>query len=201
MIKKQRIDPEGSLKAGVGSPPTTIVGGQRRRGLHQEAFIPVGIERALYLAATDAGFRTALLERRAEAARLAGLGLTETEASVLDQQEAASLEAAIDRLRPADRDRRQLLRVVAASFVSVAAGTASGGCVPHDVVTPQDAGGNLADVPVFHDVVTPLDGGGHLADVPVFSDVGPVPDAQPTLDASAPDAASSPPDSGVDGGR
>jgi hypothetical protein len=116
------------------------------------------------------------------AVRRAVLHLTDTEALVLDELPATMLGEAIDRLCPADRDRRQLLQVVAASFVSVAAGTAGGpGCTIDGYRVPDD--GHWRDARVPHDIES-LSCDGIVPDIPEIPDVLPLDDARPTSDAS-----------------
>ena len=117
---KQRQDQRGSA-----SP--TIVGGQPSRR-PTAVQVPVGVERALYLAAVDGDFRTRLLRDRDAAALAAGLRLRGSEAATLRHAPAAQLAAAIDRLDTsvANLERRGFMQAVAATAVAVAAGAAVG---------------------------------------------------------------------------
>jgi hypothetical protein len=110
---------------------TTIVGGQPpgrpRRALQD---VPVGLERVLFLAATDAGFRQALLRKRDAAADERGLPLLESERTALKVASPGQLEAAIRGLDVSapSLERRGFMRSVAASAVTLAAVNALSGC-------------------------------------------------------------------------
>jgi hypothetical protein len=113
------------------SAGTTIVGGQppghKRRSLVN---VPVGVEKVLYAAAIDRGFRQALLGDREQALRSRDFGLRDSELAMLRLTPAAQLEAAIDALdvSPRNLERRQFMRAVAVAVTTIAAGEALGGC-------------------------------------------------------------------------
>ena len=99
-------------------------------------------------------------------------------ALVLDRQPEKALRAAIDRLLPEDHGRRRFMKVVASSFVSVAAGTATEGCdgpksedldstVPHDVGQHMSVDGCVPDVRYWEDAEPQYDG--PEPDAPVVS--------------------------------
>jgi hypothetical protein len=85
--------------------------------------VSVGVERALYLAATEPTFRAALLEDRRSAISERGLGLGSGELAILENVPAATLESMIDAIRVEDHGRRDFMVAVAA--VSVGAGAAT----------------------------------------------------------------------------
>jgi hypothetical protein len=113
------------------APGTTIVGGQpdgkRRKGV---VSVPVGLEQLLIAAAVDADFRRELIRDRERAATRRGLELTGSERSVLAVAPDAQLEAMIDRLDTSEKnlERREFLRAVAATAVTLAAGTGLEAC-------------------------------------------------------------------------
>jgi hypothetical protein len=113
------------------APGTTIVGGQpdgqRRKGVQS---VPVGLEQLLITAAVDPDFRRELVRDRVEAATRRGLELTESERSVLSIAPAPQLETMIDRIDTSEQNlkRRKFLRAVAATVVTLAAGTGIGAC-------------------------------------------------------------------------
>ncbi len=89
--------------------------------------VPVGVERVLYGAASDPGFRAALLKDRGAA--LAGMGLEVSERAVLENVPEASLVAMIDAIRVDEHGRRDFMMTVAAVSVGAGAATAAlSGC-------------------------------------------------------------------------
>ncbi len=99
--------------------------------------VPVGIERVLYLAATDQTFRAAL-EADAEAAVAArGLNLRPSELGMLRAVPLDQLLASAGHMdaSPENLQRRSFLRAVAASAVTVAAADVVAGCSDEDVST------------------------------------------------------------------
>jgi hypothetical protein len=95
------------------------------------ALAPVGIDRLLRLAAVDASFRDALLERRSAVARYASVELTPTEAAILDSVPAAQLEMMAAQVPPQPLERRGFLKGVAAAAV-VLLGGATASAAPGD---------------------------------------------------------------------
>ena len=96
--------------------------------------IPVGMERVLYLAATDRAFFAALFADRAAAVEAYGMVLRDTERSMLESIPVAQLRSAIAGLdsSPKNLRRRTFMAAVAASAATVAAaGTL--GCGDDDV--------------------------------------------------------------------
>jgi hypothetical protein len=131
------------------SPGTTIVGGQpdgqRRKGV---VSVPVGMEQLLLTAALDAEFRAELIRDRAQAAERRGLELTSSERSVLAIAPDDQLETMIDRIDTSEQNlaKRKFMRAVAATVVTLAAGTGLGACGgPED----KQAAGNETGAP-FH---------------------------------------------------
>jgi hypothetical protein len=116
---------------GDAAPGTTIVGGQpdgqRRRGV---VSVPVGLEQLLIAAAVDADFRRELIRDRERSATRRGLELTGSERAVLAVAPDAQLEAMIDRIDTSQKnlERRAFLRAVAATAVTLAAGSGLEAC-------------------------------------------------------------------------
>ncbi|MCK9459455.1 MAG: hypothetical protein M0R80_07445 [Proteobacteria bacterium] len=128
---------------GDAAAGTTIVGGQpseTRRGARQR--VPIGLERALYAAAAEPGFRAELLGEREAALSARGIELTASERAVLRHLPGAQLEAMIDRLDVSQENlrRRGFMRAVASSVITLAAGTALGACSA-PASEPQAQGG------------------------------------------------------------
>ena len=192
---------------------TTIVGGQPPRRKHVTVNVPVGVERALFLAAGDAQFCEALLRDRDQAVRARGLELRDSEALLLRAAPEAQLRAFVESLdvTPANVERRAFLGAVAASAAAVAAGGALSGCSdddngggdkqsdggPTDVkVKPEGYAADMGirdTLPV--DVKSAADKGGILPDtvpqdIPVsYPDMGVQPDTVPQdIPVSYPDA-------------
>jgi len=94
--------------------------------------VPVGLEQLLFRAAADPELRAELVRDRAAAAERWGLALTASERSVLAIAPDDQLEAMIDRLDTSEQNlkKRKFMRAVAATAVTLAAGTglAAGGC-------------------------------------------------------------------------
>lgn len=113
------------------APGTTIVGGQpdgqRRKGM---VSVPVGLEQLLIVAAGDPRFRQELIRDRERAAVRRGLALTDSERAVLGSAPAEQLEAMIQRIDTSEKnlERREFLRAVAATAVTLAAGTGLEAC-------------------------------------------------------------------------
>ena len=130
---------------------TTIVGGQPPRRQHVRVNVPVGVERALFLAAGEPEFKAALLQDRDLAARARGVRLRPSEEAMLRVAPAAQLEAAIARLdtSPPNVQRRRFMQAVAVSAAALAAGGATG-CgddteVPLDGKVQSDSAGVRVD--------------------------------------------------------
>ena len=184
MVKRFQIEEDGRVAADPESPLTTIVGGQPQRGLRQKVRIPVGIERVLYLAAQDEEFRARLAEDREAAVAEAGLKLTATEAMVLKSLPAGALEQVIDRVSLPDHGRRRFMKAVAASFVTLAAGSALGGC-------PKNGSDSGTDSGIETDAGwTGSDAGGALPDSGIDYDSGGEGPAGILPDSGDPDAGS-----------
>ncbi|MBW2276173.1 MAG: hypothetical protein JRF63_01705 [Deltaproteobacteria bacterium] len=101
--------------------------GRRRKGTIS---VPVGLEQLLYTAAKDAELRAELIRDRNEAAARRGLELTASERSVLAIAPDDQLEAMIDRIDTSEHNlkKRGFMRAVAATAVTLAAGTGLGAC-------------------------------------------------------------------------
>jgi hypothetical protein len=125
----------GQLRADEAGTGTTIVGGQPPgRGRSLPAGLPVGVEKVLYTAATDAAFREALLEDRAGAVRSKGLELRDTELSLLKTVPDAQLQAIIDGMdvSPENLERRGFLKTVAVATATVVAAESLAACGDDD---------------------------------------------------------------------
>lgn len=113
------------------APGVTIVGGQPPRGTRRlPGGVPVGIERALYLAASDESFCRDLLRDRADAAQRHGFDLTASERAMLSMVPEAQLLATIRRMDISEEnvERRTFMRAVAAGALAVTAAEAFTGC-------------------------------------------------------------------------
>ena len=111
--------------------------GDKRKPLQRRRFtvdVPAGIERVLYLAATDPQFRQELMQDRAGAAEKAGLRLQDSERAILQHAPARQLDGFIDSLdtSPHNVQRRTFMKAVAASTAGLAAAGAVGGCSGDD---------------------------------------------------------------------
>jgi len=126
---------------------------RRKRSLQ----VPVGVEKLLYLAARDEGFKQRLLEDRAAALAESGVKLRPSEAAVLGAIDATSLDAMIAGIVPTNPRRRKFMGLVAVAATSLAAGTAVISCdgASGDVLTK----GSTADTDVDGDTDTDQDGG------------------------------------------
>jgi hypothetical protein len=147
-------EPVGNVDGAQG---LTIVGGQpsrrqrRRRSLQG---VPVGVEKVIYLAAADPAFHRALVEDLDAALTSRELQLRPSELAMLRAISSAQLDAAIASVdvRPENVQRRQFLRAVAVSAVTLAAGGAAGcdnsssppvdGSIGYEVMAGMD-GGNV----------------------------------------------------------
>ncbi len=126
------------------SPGTTIVGGQpdgqRREGLQA---VPVGLEQILFAAATEQSFREELLDDREGAVARRGFKLVETERSILAAAPKGQLETMISRIDTSrsNLQRRDFMRAVAATLVTLAAGTTLSACSKADEAAQQGTQG------------------------------------------------------------
>ena len=121
----------------------TIVGGRPLKRRDMKMSIPAGIEKTLYKASIDAGFREQLFEDRFGTIEDHGLHLTELERRMLEAIPDSRLDAIISQIRPAQHGKRKFMKAVATAVVTLAAGTGaavSGGCKP-------PAGGVVEDPP------------------------------------------------------
>ncbi len=114
--------------------------------------ISIGLERVLYLAATQRTFRNVLGCDRKEALRSWGIDLTPSEQALLDSIPDDTLQTMIDAVRPADTKRRRFMQAVAA------ASAASVGVVEIACDTPA-ATGVRPDYDADVDAEVPTDGG------------------------------------------
>jgi hypothetical protein len=136
---------------------TTIVGGQPRKKSTFRMTVTVGLERLLYFASLNTRFRAALAADRNTAMKAAGLKLSDGEASVLASIDADTLDTMITAVRPQSRPLRPFLRSVAATFVTLATGSAQVGCempVATGIGPDQDFGndpGTTQDVGLLPD--------------------------------------------------
>jgi hypothetical protein len=143
----------GQLRADEAGVGTTIVGGQplgRGRSLPPGG-LPVGVEKLLYIAATDQGFREALLNDREGAIDARGLSLRPSERSLLRSVPEAQLLSIIDGIdvSPENLARRGFLKTVAVATATVIAAEGLVAC--GDDATPA---GIQPDMPP-----SPKDGG------------------------------------------
>jgi len=129
------------------------------------ARVPIGIEKVLYLAATNASFRRRLTEDRAGAVAAAKVRLTEAERATLLAVPTRALETMIDGIRPAEHGKRRFMRTIAGATVSLAASVAAEGCID---ATPA---GIQSDIPGPDDAAAVEDGGGDEVDVALPTEV------------------------------
>lgn len=127
------------------APNRTIEGDQSWRARRKrEAELPVRLEQLLYLAAKDEVVKADLLADREETLERLGIRLRPSEAKTLQSVSDAALKAMIERIRPNNPKRRGIMKMVAATAATLAAGTvvvSSGGCT-------ESAGGVGPDVNV-----------------------------------------------------
>ena len=122
-------------------PHLTIVGGQPERAPRKRQIeVPVGLEQLLYLAARDEALKADLLADRNGTVERLGVKLRPTEATTLDSVSDAALRAMIERILPDNPKRRKIMRLVAATATSLAAGTAVISCDEADRTAGVDAG-------------------------------------------------------------
>lgn len=176
------------------APGNTIVGGQpdgqRRKGV---VSIPVGLEQLLLTAAVDPAFREVLIRDWEQAVSSRGLRLTQSESSVLRIMSESQLGAMIDRIDTSEKnlEKRSFLRSVAATVLTLAAGTALQACGGTED-TRKDTGapfkGEVQQVEVEVPVPEPMPPTGIRPDEIPSSEptmagaTGQEPDASPTLD-------------------
>jgi hypothetical protein len=121
----------------------TIVGGRARRRKVRAQEVPIGVEKVLYLAATDAEFHGALLSDRGQALARGDLALSGAERAILESVPDEQLREMVGRIDPEAHGRRKFIRKVAAAAIGLAATTAVvESCGEEDKVT-----GIFPDVP------------------------------------------------------
>jgi hypothetical protein len=126
------------------TPDLTIVGGQPERPLRKrQVEVPVGLEQLLYLAAKDPGLEASLLADRQKTLTRLGIQLRPTEAVTLAAVSDKTLRGMIGRIKPENPRGRKIMKIVAATATSLAAGTAVIGC---DV--PDESAGDRIDVEI-----------------------------------------------------
>jgi hypothetical protein len=161
-MSRSRMFGPGGEGAGPASPRTTIVGGRPPEAKGGLPPVPIGLERLLRLAATDAAFAAELVARRAEVAAAAGVELTRSEAAILVAIPAAQLEAMIARVPAPAPPRREFLQLAAASAVVALGGAALASCDACEM-----SRGVRPDVPPTRPEVNPMQSeGGMASDVP-----------------------------------
>lgn len=148
----------------TAKPDLTIVGGQpskRRHRFDGKIKVPVGLEKALYLAANDREFRARLLEDWRVALEERGVTLRPSERAVLEASTPRMLARMIDGIVPSNPRRRKFMGLVAAAATSLAAGTAAmgGGCVEKDQTNAGVDAGVGGDVDTDTDTDTDMDAG------------------------------------------
>lgn len=150
--------------------------GPRERQL--SVSIPAGVEKMIYLAATDQAFRGELLQHRDQAAEQRGFTLSSSEAAMLrlaPEQQLSSMINALD-VSPANLQRRGFLQTVAASAAVLTAGGALAGCPDDD----QDKDSGLK---VDTRVNPGLDAGGIQPDISYLDKGAPKQEAAVKVDA------------------
>ena len=115
------------------TPDITIVGGQPGKEKQKRQIeVPVGLEQLLFLAAQDETLKADLLADRNGTVERLGVQLRPTEATTLGSVSDAALQAMIERIRPDNPKQRRIMRLVAATVTSLAAGTAVIACDESD---------------------------------------------------------------------
>lgn len=144
---------------------------------HPANRIPVGMERVLYLAATNPAFHQALAQDPEQAIKEEGLTLRKSELAMLKAVPLSMLLANVNKVDPSPENlqRRTFLRAVAASAMTVAAADALAGC--------KDTDKNNAGVPANRDYLTDLP-----RDAGVDNDVGMKAGIPPDMPATVKDA-------------
>ena len=116
----------------TNKPDLTIVGGQphKRRNSQGKVQVPVGLEKILFHAARDDGFKKLLLADRVTAIEKSGVSLRPSERAMISVATDDTLEAMIAKINPSNPKKRKFMGLVAAAATSLAAGTAliAGGC-------------------------------------------------------------------------
>ena len=178
-------------------PGLTIVGGQprQRKGRAREAVVvPVGLEKLLFLAASDPALKDRLIENPRDTVKELKINLRPSEQAMLDTVSPSALEAMVARIVPQNLKRRKFMGLVAAAAASLAAGTVAGSCGDDDDNDDSDD----TDTVDTDNQDTDLDGGaGPDTDVDSDSDTDEVDTDNPDTDVDGGVG----PDSGVDGGE
>jgi hypothetical protein len=139
------LSPQSGASAG-----TTIVGGQpdgQRRQPVQS--VPVGLEQVLVVAARDPAFAAELLADRGGAVKRRGFVLVESERLILaaaPERQLAAMIARID-VSSANLERRGFMRAVAATLVTIAAGSTLQACGTGDGRDPGSRLDGPGDAP------------------------------------------------------
>ena len=183
---KRSEEPAGSVES-----VTTVVGGQPPRQVRTKNRVPIGVEKVLYLAASDPQFRAALLADREAALARVGVRLSQVERATLLAVPRTALETMLARISPQRHGKRSFMKTVAAATVSLAASVAAAGCNQDDQDPLPDTANDAADV----DDVDPTRGA--TADVPDTAELDATPEYAPG--GVMPDAESDPgfePDAG-----
>jgi hypothetical protein len=113
-----------------------------RRGDQRKIQVPVGLEKLLYAAAQDEGFKARLLDDPGAVAAEVGVTLRDSEVATLSAISPAALDAMIASIVPENPRRRRFMGLVAAAAASLAAGTVAGSCKDDD---GDDDGGSDTD--------------------------------------------------------
>ena len=102
--------------------PVTIVGGRPPAEAPPSAHVPHGMQDLLLMAAEDGRLRDALVHDRAATLEKCGVLLSDNERKVLLSIPAERLKQMIDRMISPHAERREFLRMAAASIVAFLAG-------------------------------------------------------------------------------
>ena len=106
----------------------TIVGGRPLKRRKVKLNIPAGIEKTIYKAAIDPGFKSQLFEDRLGTIESHGFKLTDMERTLLESIPDQRLELIIGQIRPEHHGKRMFLPAVAPAVVTLATGTAVVAC-------------------------------------------------------------------------
>ena len=116
----------------------------------KRAPVPTGIQRVLFMAVADRGFRELLFDKRDEVARAAGIELTPAERSVLRAATEAQLETLLEHLPDPPSPRRDFFLETAAAAVALLGAPvalASQGCTHTAGASPDVPPSNPSGTP------------------------------------------------------
>jgi hypothetical protein len=148
---------------GKANSSLTIKGDQpnKRHKFAGKIQVPVGVEKILFRAAGDEGFKERLLSDRAEAIEESSVTLRSSEAGMLTAISNEALSNMIASINPENPKRRKFMGLVAATAASIVAGTVDSGCQSAGVSvdTDQPSSTDTAGADPDTDIDGGMDGG------------------------------------------